>query len=61
MILISLQYIDSVHRFEKHGGNAYLAYFCKEHEMKYRIGFNTVKWSKDGKTWATTGDARMVR
>lgn len=29
--------------------------------MKYRIGFNAVKWSKDEKMWATTGDARLVR
>lgn len=27
--------------------------------MKYRIGFNAVKWSKDEKMWATTGDARL--
>jgi hypothetical protein len=56
---INFKWIDKGHKFEPTGGNSYLAFFCKEHRNKYRVGYAEVKWSKNGQT-ATTGNPFIV-
>jgi hypothetical protein len=45
---------ETVQKFGNMGNNAYMAFFCKAHKQKYRIGCLEVTWSKK-RTWATYG------
>ncbi|KAG4432506.1 hypothetical protein IFR05_012003 [Cadophora sp. M221] len=57
--LVGIIKVDEPHQFESVGQNGYLAFVCKEHGYKYRVGYSYKHFKGKKGTIETFGDGRL--
>ncbi|KAH7313193.1 hypothetical protein BKA65DRAFT_574293 [Rhexocercosporidium sp. MPI-PUGE-AT-0058] len=58
-VFVGIFQIEPAHAFEEVGKNGYLAFICKEHQCKYRVGYSYKHYIGKKKTVETFGDGRL--